>query len=120
MIGSLWAGLVSMVPNLVLILTVLAVMVVVGIELCTILGACVSVGLAVDDSIQFISGFRRHFACTGDVVRSVELTMESTGRALLLTSIVLVGGFGMLWLSLLANLGYLGLTTAFAIGMATQ
>jgi hypothetical protein len=120
MIGSLRAGLVSMVPNLIPILTALALMVVVGIELdlFTILGACIAIGLAVDDSIHFISGFRRHFARTGDAVRSVELTMESTGRALLFTSVVLVAGFAVLGLSSMANLGYLGLTTAFAIGLA--
>ncbi len=120
LIGSLRAGLVSMVPNLVPILTALAGMVVIGIELdmFTILGACIAIGLAVDDSIHFISGFRRHFERTGDAARSVELTMASTGRALLFTSLVLVAGFGVLGFSSMANLGWLGLSTAFAIGLA--
>ena len=95
-------------------------MVVVGIELdlFTILGACIAIGLAVDDSIHFIAGFRRHYAATGDAERAVELTMLSTGRALLFTSVVLVAGFAVLGLSSMANLGYLGLTTAFAIALA--
>jgi len=120
LIGSLRAGLVSMVPNLVPILSALALMVVIGIELdmFTILGACIAIGLAVDDSIHFIAGFRRHFDRTGDAVRSVELTMESTGRALLFTSLVLAAGFGVLGFSSMANLGYLGLTTAYAIVLA--
>lgn len=120
LIGSLRAGLVSMVPNLIPILSALALMVVVGIELdlFTILGACIAIGLAVDDSIHFIVGFRRHFDRTGDAARSVELTMESTGRALLFTSLVLVAGFAVLGFSSMANLGYLGLTTAYAIGVA--
>ncbi len=120
LIGSLRAGLVSMVPNLVPILASLALMVVVGIELdlFTILGACIAIGLAVDDSIHFISGFRRYFEQTGDPARAVELTMESTGRALLFTSVVLAAGFATLGLSSMANLGYLGLTTAFAISLA--
>lgn len=120
LIGSLRAGLVSMVPNLVPILASLALMVVVGIELdlFTILGACIAIGLAVDDSIHFISGFRRHFEQTGDPARAVELTMASTGRALLFTSVVLAAGFATLGLSSMANLGYLGLTTAFAITLA--
>ena len=120
LIGSLRAGLVSMVPNLVPILSSLALMVVVGIELdlFTILGACIAIGLAVDDSIHFISGFRRHFEQTGDPERAVELTMESTGRALLFTSVVLAAGFATLGLSSMANLGYLGLTTAYAITLA--
>jgi len=120
LIGSLRAGLVSMVPNLVPIFSALALMVVIGIELdlFTILGACIAIGLAVDDSIHFISGFRRHFAQTGDPERAVELTMESTGRALLFTSLVLAAGFAVLGFSSMANLGYLGLTTAFAITLA--
>ena len=109
-----------MVPNLVPIFSALALMVVIGIELdlFTILGACIAIGLAVDDSIHFISGFRRHFAQTGDPERAVELTMESTGRALLFTSLVLAAGFAVLGFSSMANLGYLGLTTAFAITLA--
>lgn len=120
LIGSLRAGLVSMVPNLIPILSALALMVVVGIELdmFTILGACIVIGLAVDDTIHFIAGFRRHFDRTGDAERAVELTMESTGRALLFTSLVLAAGFGVLGFSSMANLGYLGLTTAYAIGVA--
>ncbi len=120
LIGSLRAGLVSMVPNLVPIMMALALMVLVGIEidLFTMLGGCIAIGLAVDDSIHFITGFRRYLAQTGDPERAVELTMETTGRALLFTSIVLVAGFGVLGLSSMANLGYLGWTTAFAIGSA--
>ena len=120
LIGSLRAGLVSMVPNLIPILAALASMVVVGIELdmFTILGACIAIGLAVDDSIHFILGFRRHLEMTGDPEIAVEMTMESTGRALLFTSVVLVAGFGVLGFSSMANLGYLGMTTAFAIGLA--
>ena len=120
LIGSLRAGLVSMVPNLIPILATLAMMVVVGIELdlFTILGACIAIGLAVDDSIHFISGFQRHLAKTGDPERAIELTMESTGRALLFTSVVLVAGFAVLGLSSMANLGYLGMSTAYAIAVA--
>ncbi len=120
LIGSLRAGLVSMVPNLIPIFSALALMVVVGVELdmFTILGACIAIGLAVDDSIHFITGFRRQLVLTGDPERAIEITMESTGRALLFTSVVLVAGFSVLGFSSMANLGYLGLTTAFAIGMA--
>ena len=44
--------------------------------------------------------------------------MASTGRALLFTSLVLAAGFAMLGLSSMANLGWLGLSTAFAIALA--
>ena len=120
LIGSLRAGLVSMVPNLVPILAALAGMVVVGIELdmFTILGACIAIGLAVDDSIHFIAGFRRYLAMGHDPVRAVEETMHSTGRALLFTSIVLTSGFAVLLLSEMLNLRQVGALTSFAIVMA--
>jgi len=120
LIGSLRAGLISMVPNLVPVLVTLASMVVIGIDLdlFTLLGGCIAIGLAVDDSIHFIAGFRRHLDETGDATRAVELTMATTGRALLFTSIILAAGFAVLGLSSMANLAYLGLLTAFAIVLA--
>lgn len=120
LIGSLRAGLVSMVPNLIPILATLGLMVLLGIELdlFTMLGACIAIGLAVDDSIHFIHSFRRNLEETGDVERSIEITMESTGRALLFTSVVLAAGFVVLALSSMSNLGYLGGLTAFSIMVA--
>ncbi|MFK7896985.1 MAG: RND family transporter, partial [Myxococcota bacterium] len=110
LIGSLRAGLVSMVPNLIPILASLGLMVVLGIELdlFTMLGACIAIGLAVDDSIHFIHSFRRNLEETGDVEKAVDATMASTGRALLFTSVVLAAGFVVLALSSMSNLGYLG------------
>lgn len=120
LIGSLRAGLISMVPNLIPILSALGLMVILGIELdlFTMLGACIAIGLAVDDSIHFIHSFRRNFEETGDAARAVEITMESTGRALLFTSVVLGAGFVVLALSSMSNLGYLGGLTAFSIAVA--
>ena len=75
-------------------------------------------GLAVDDSIHFIAGFRRYLAQGLDPVRAVEATMQSTGRALLFTSIVLTSGFGVLTMSEMLNLWNVGVLTSFAIGAA--
>ncbi len=79
---------------------------------------CIAIGLAVDDSIHFISGFRRYRALGHDPVRAVEETMRSTGKALLFTSIVLVSGFAVLLLSEMPNLRNVGVLTSFAIAAA--
>ena len=79
---------------------------------------CVAIGLAVDDSIHLIAGFRRYLAQTGDPVRAVELALQTTGRALLFTSVVLTSGFLVFLLSSMGNLRDFGLLTAFAIAMA--
>jgi hypothetical protein len=120
LIGSLRSGLVSMVPNLVPIILTLGLMGFVGIplDMFTLLAGCIAIGLAVDDSIHFISGFRRYHAQGLDPVSAVEATMQSTGRALLYTSIVLTSGFAVLLLSEMLNLRNVGGLTTFAIGAA--
>ena len=101
LIGSLRSGLVSMVPNLLPILLTLGLMGAVGIpiDMFTLLAGCIAIGLAVDDSIHFIAGFRRYLAQGLEPVEAIERTMQSTGRALLFTSIVLTSGFAVLLLS---------------------
>lgn len=120
LIGSLRAGLVSMVPNLVPIAMTLALMAVldIPIDMFTLLAGCIAIGLAVDDTIHFIAGFRRHLAQGHDAEHAVLLTMQSTGQALLFTSIVLTSGFIVLTLSSLLNLRQVGILTSFAIGSA--
>ncbi len=120
LIGSLRAGLVSMVPNLVPIFMTLGMMGLTGIpiDMFTLLAGCIAIGLAVDDTIHFITGFRRYLALGHDPVRAVELTMQSTGRALLFTSVVLTSGFLVLTLSEMLNLVQVGTLTAFAIASA--
>jgi hypothetical protein len=120
LIGSLRSGLVSMVPNLVPILMTLGLMGIVGIpiDMFTLLAGCIAIGLAVDDSIHFISGFRRYLAQGLDPVAAVEATMQTTGRALLFTSIVLTSGFAVLMLSEMLNMWNIGVLTSFAISAA--
>ncbi|MCA9505827.1 MAG: MMPL family transporter [Myxococcales bacterium] len=120
LIGSLRAGLVSMVPNLVPIAMTLGLMGLldIPIDMFTLLAGCIAIGLAVDDTIHFIAGFRRYLAQGHDAVRAVDLTMQSTGRALLFTSVVLTSGFLVLTLSSLLNLQQVGILTSFAIASA--
>ncbi|MCP4904018.1 MAG: MMPL family transporter [bacterium] len=120
LIGSLRSGLISMVPNLVPILMTMGMMGATGIplDMFTLLSGCIAIGLAVDDSIHFISGFRRYLAEGQDPVQAVASTMQSTGRALLFTSIVLISGFAVLLLSEMLNMRNVGGLTTFAIAAA--
>ncbi|MBW1886052.1 MAG: MMPL family transporter, partial [Deltaproteobacteria bacterium] len=63
LIGSLRRGLVSMVPNLLPILLTLGLMGWVGIplDIFTLLIGCIAIGLAVDDTIHFIHGYKRYW-----------------------------------------------------------
>jgi len=120
LIGSLRSGLVSMVPNLVPIIMTLALMVLVDIalDMFTLMFGCIAIGIAVDDTIHFIAGFRRYFAQTGDSAQAVDLTLQTTGRALLFTSVVLTLGFSVFLFSSMANLQSFGMLTAFAVAIA--
>ena len=120
LIGSLRSGLVSMVPNLVPILLTLGLMgyAAIPMDMFTLLAGCIAIGLAVDDSIHFISGFRRYRDQGYDPVTAVERTMQTTGRALLFTTIALTMGFAVLLMSEMLNLRQVGALTTFAIAAA--
>lgn len=120
LIGSLRRGLVSMVPNLLPILLTLGLMGWTGIplDIFTLLIGCIAIGLAVDDTIHFIHGYQRYWEQHGDAARAISQTLETTGKALLFTSLVLAAGFFIFTLSSLNNLIAFGLLTGFAILMA--
>jgi predicted RND superfamily exporter protein len=117
LLGSLRGGLVSMVPNLTPIMVTLGLMGWVGItiDMFTMMIGSIAIGLAVDDTIHFIHGFRRDFERLGDARAAVRETLETTGRALLVTSVVLASGFAIFMLSDMQNLFFFGLLTSFTI-----
>lgn len=120
LIGSVRGGLVSMVPNLMPIGMVLGLMGWVGLELnvFTMMVGCIAIGLAVDDTIHIIHQFYRNLAVTGNAREAVRSTMQTTGKALLTTSIVLSLGFIVYALAGMRNLEALGLVTTTSIVLA--
>ena len=75
-------------------------------------------GLAVDDTIHFMHNFRRYYELGGDPIEAVRQTLDTTGRAMLVTSIVLSLGFFIFAFATMSNLVNFGLLTAFTIIMA--
>ena len=120
LLGSVRLGLIAMIPNLFPIVLTLGLMGWLGVplEMFSLLIGSVALGLAVDDTIHFMHGFRRGFAATGSVETAVRQTLQTTGQALLFTSIVLSMGFLIYVLSDLNNLSRFGLLTAFSIAVA--
>ena len=120
LIGNLRGGLVSMVPNLSPILLTLGVMGWAGltIDMFTMMIGGIAIGVAVDDTIHFIHGFRRYYGKHGDARAAVRETLATTGRALLVTSVVLATGFLTFGLSEMENLYYFGVLTSFTIATA--
>jgi hydrophobe/amphiphile efflux-3 (HAE3) family protein len=117
LIGRFRIGLLSMVPNLAPILLMLGIIGATPLKmnLFTMLVASIAIGLAVDDTIHFMHNFRRYYEQSGDPERAVYETLHTTGRAMLVTSIVLSVGFFIFVFASMNNLFEFGLLTAFTI-----
>ena len=95
MLRSVKLGLVAMVPNLFPILFLLGVMGLTGIpiDLFNMMIASIALGIAVDDTIHFLHQFRVHYDRNGHVEGAISHTLQHSGRALVVTSVILTGGF---------------------------
>ena len=104
-----------MVPNLIPIWMVLGLMGWLDIPLdnSSLLIGCIIIGLAVDDTIHFMHKFQRYYAETADARDAVRLTLETTGAALLFTSLVLGLGFAVMMLSYMNNTAQFGMLACF-------
>lgn len=118
--GSFRIGLVSMIPNLLPILIVMAVMVVahLPLDMFTMLVGSIAIGLAVDDTVHLVHNFRRYHQQSGDAHDAVRLTLTTSGRAMLVTTIVLSIGFFVYMFAYMSNVSNFGLLTGLAILMA--
>lgn len=117
---SLWAGFVCMLPNLVPIIACLGIMGWCGVwlEIATAMTFSIALGIAVDDTIHFVSRYRLELNRQGDSEMAVRRTIEGLGPALIRTSIVIMGGFlVLLFASLRMNVMF-GLLSAFIILIA--
>jgi hypothetical protein len=111
---SMRDGWVMMIPNLLPILVILAVMQLTNIPLdfLNILIVTLSMGLVVDDTIHFSGHFKEHFYQTHDATESVKRAIQETGRAMIITTLVLTLAWQMLLLSEFEQLGLFGLLTS--------
>jgi hypothetical protein len=101
------------VPNLFPLLVLLAVMGAAGFPLkpATILVFSIAFGLAVDDTIHVLGGFRDLTRSGVSVDRALPRAVRDTGPAILMTSVVVSVGFAVLMLSRFEVLYMVGLMT---------
>lgn len=113
-------GLLSMIPNLLPIITTVAFMTVVDIpmDVFTVLIGSIALGLCVDDTVHFMHGFKTAYDRHGDTVRAIEETLMTTGKALIITSIVLFWGFLTFMLSDLSSMRNFSMLMAMCIVLA--
>ncbi len=119
-VGGWRIGLLSMLPNFLPIIMVLGFMGLAGIpmDMMSILIGSIALGLVVDDTVHFIYNFRKYFHETADSRQAVELTFLGTGRALLITSVVLSSGFIVAVTATMINIQRFGLLVTMTIVLA--
>jgi predicted RND superfamily exporter protein len=120
LLGSFKMGLLSMFPNLTPIMIGIALMVVLDmpLDMFTILIGAIAIGMVVDDTIHFMHNFSRYYSQTNNVDEAILLTINSTGRAIFITSIVLSSGFLVFMFASMTNLYNFGLITGVVVLMA--
>ena len=120
LIGNVKIGLISMIPNVLPILFLSTIMVILDmpLDMFTMLIGAIALGLAVDDTVHFMHNFRRYELEFNDVDKAVRLTLLGTGRAIIVTSIVLSLGFLVLTTATMSNMFNFGILTASAIFIA--
>jgi predicted RND superfamily exporter protein len=119
-LGSVRIGLLSMIPNLTPIILGLLIMSVANIplDMFTLLIGSIAIGLAVDDTIHFMHNFRRYYLESGDSSKAIEQTFYTTGKAMVITTIVLSLGFYAYMMANMISVQNFGLLTGSVIVLA--
>jgi predicted RND superfamily exporter protein len=114
---SVRAALASIVPNLLPVFAMFAVMVVLKIPLdaATVMIASVAIGIAADDTIHFLSHYRREKQAGAATVDAVTITFGKIGRAIVFTSVVTAAGFSILCLAQFRPIAYFGILTGITM-----
>ena len=112
-LGSLQAGVMSIIPNLIPATLAFGLMGLLGISLDTdtLMIAPLIIGIAVDDTIHFISHYRMSLAQNHNMKIALVETIKEVGQAVTFTTLILGCGFFMLTFS-----DYLGLAKIGGFG----
>ncbi|TFV97185.1 RND transporter [Algoriphagus kandeliae] len=110
-------SLILLIPNIIPLLMMLAAMYLMDIELklTTAILFSVAFGIAVDDSIHFMARLRTELASGRTYLYALKRTFLETGKALVLTTVILVLGFSLFLFSDFGVTFYTGLLIAMAL-----
>lgn len=117
-LGSLQGGLLAMIPNVIPALLGFGLMGLMGISLDTdtLLIAPLIIGIAVDDTVHFMTNYRMELIKTGSISKALESTIRDVGQAVMFTTMILGLGFALLSFSDylgMAKMGFFGSAAIF-------
>ncbi len=117
---SVRAGFVSLIPNVIPVLTTFGVMGLLGIPLNTgtALVATVAIGIAVDDTVHHMITYARQLNLHHDQRLAMIETLRIQGRPIVYASLALAGGFSLLLFSSFVSTRYFGALSAFVMLVA--
>jgi uncharacterized protein len=112
--------IVAIIPNVIPLIVTAGVMGFLGITLraSTSIVFLVSFGIAVDDTIHFLSRFRMELKEGHDREKALRNTIIGTGKAMLITGLILLSGFMFLLTSDFGATFVVGLFTALTLAVA--
>jgi predicted RND superfamily exporter protein len=117
LVGSVRLGLLSLIPNFAPILMGMGIMywLEIPFDMFTMMVGSIAIGMAVDDTIHFMLGFRRYYERGMSAPRAVHETLLTTGRALLVSSLALSSGFFVQLFGTMISVRNTGFITGFII-----
>jgi hypothetical protein len=117
LMGSIVAGLISLIP---LVLTVVINFGVMGfsntpLDMSTLMVSSIAIGIGIDYAIHFLSRFRREYRAHRDPEWALEATLQTTGRGIAYNALALALGFAVLLFSTFKGTANFGLLIAMTM-----
>lgn len=119
-LGSVQGGLLSIIPNIIPALLSFGLMGLLGIPLDTdtLMIAPVIIGIAVDDTIHFMTHYRLELVRTRSMALALKSTISDVGTAVMYTTMILALGFAILSFSDYLGMAKIGFFGSLAIFVA--
>ena len=119
--GSPKVGLIAMIPNLFPVMVTFGVMGLFGFALDadTLIIAPIVIGIAVDDTIHFLTHYRAEYIETGNTITAIINSLKEAGQAITFSTLILVAGFLILVFSVHQGMSNFGILSAVAFLFCT-
>ncbi len=112
--------IISLIPNIMPLILIAGIMGFLGIDIkpSTAVIFTIAFGIAVDDTIHYLARFRIELKRGLSLQKALEVTTQKTGRAIIITSMILLIGFGTLITSEFASTTLMGILVSSTIFIA--